>query len=35
MESHTANRLVVISSNYDVEYDFCDEILRPEEWKKI
>jgi ABC-type multidrug transport system ATPase subunit len=35
MESHTADRLVVISSNYDVEYDFCDEILRPEEWKKL
>lgn len=35
MESHTADRLVVISSNYDVEYDFCDEILRPEDWKKI
>lgn len=35
MESHTANRLVVISSNYDVEYDFCDEILRPEDWKKV
>lgn len=35
MESHTAHRLVVISSNYDVEYDFCDEILRPEDWKKM
>jgi ABC-type multidrug transport system ATPase subunit len=33
IQTHTKNRLVVISSNDEAEYDFCDNILQMTDWK--
>jgi ABC-type multidrug transport system ATPase subunit len=33
MQTHAKDRLVVISSNDEAEYDFCDTILEVNEWK--
>jgi len=33
IQTHTENRLVVISSNDEAEYDFCDNILQMTDWK--
>ena len=33
IQTHAHNRLVVISSNDEAEYDFCDTILQVTDWK--
>jgi ABC-type multidrug transport system ATPase subunit len=33
METHAKNRLVIISSNDEAEYDFCDNLLQITTWK--
>jgi ABC-type multidrug transport system ATPase subunit len=34
VEENTDGRLVVISSNDEAEFDFCDTVLDPDQWKK-
>ena len=33
IDHHTEGRLVVVSSNDEQEYDFCDQIISVEQWK--
>jgi ABC-type multidrug transport system ATPase subunit len=35
METYASGRMVIVSSNDEAEYDFCDTVLQMTDWKNL